>query len=169
MDRKFVFIAVVSLALCIAPALQAGEPMDAKAAFEKLKSLAGEWHGSTADGTTVPMIFKVTANGSVVLETQFAGSDHEMINAYHLVGNDLIATHYCAARNQPQLKLDLEKSTPTELVFAFDGGTNLDPAKDAHIHGARLTLGSDGRLNEEWTFYAGGKEQGAEKFSGVRK
>ncbi|HEX9944889.1 MAG TPA: hypothetical protein VGG03_23000, partial [Thermoanaerobaculia bacterium] len=130
--------------------------------------LAGEWSGNTAEGMAVPLSYKVTGNGSVVMETMFAGSEHEMINMYHLVGNDLVATHYCSAGNQPHLKLDPEKSTPTELVFAFDGGTNFDPAKDNHIHGARIAIPGDGKLNEEWTFWGGGQEKGVHKFQAAR-
>ncbi len=31
-------------------------------------------------------------------------------------------------------------STPDELIFVFDGGTDLDPQKDHHIHGVKITF-----------------------------
>ena len=140
---------------------------DAKAAFEKLKGLAGNWSG-TAEDLSVPVIYKVSANGNVVMETLFAGTDHEMITMYHLAGGDLVATHYCSTGNQPRFKLDVEKSSPTELIFAFDGGTNFDPAKDGHIHGGRIGFAEDGKLKAAWAFYAGGKQVENKEFQLTR-
>jgi hypothetical protein len=161
-------ISVLAVSGVWAGEMAAGK-IDAKAAFEKLKGLAGEWSGSTPDGLAVPLTYKVTGNGSVVMQVLFAGTDHEMINMYHLVGNELVATHYCSAGNQPHFKLDTEKSTPTELVFAFNGGTNFDPARDGHVHNARIAIAGDGKLNEEWAFWAGGAEKGSHKFQATRK
>lgn len=173
MKRVFIgFIAPVLVVLLTASNAWAGEmatgKIDAKAAFEMLKGLAGEWSGSSSEGMAVPLIFKVTGNGSVVMETLFAGTEHEMINMYHLVGGDLVATHYCSSGNQPSFKLDTAKSSPAELVFAFNGGTNFDPAKDGHIHNAKISL-AEGKLNEEWAFWAEGVEKGVQKFNAARK
>jgi hypothetical protein len=66
-------------------------------------------------------------------------------------------THYCAAGNQPRLRFDPAKSRPDTLVFAFAGGTNLDPAKDMHIHGAVLRLMAADRLEADWQGYVHGK------------
>lgn len=131
--------------------------VDAKAAFEKLKGLAGDWSG-TAGEVSMPVIYKVSSNGNVVMETLFAGTDHEMITMYHMEGGDLVGTHYCAIGNQPRFKLDLAKSTPTELVFAFDGGTNFDPAKDGHIHEGKIGFAGDDKLHAAWAFYVEGKQ-----------
>ena len=79
------------------------------------------------------VIYKLTGAGSALVETQFPGSDHEMVSVYHLDGDDLRMTHYCAAGNQPRVKLDRANSKPDELIFVFDGGTNLDPA-ERHAH-----------------------------------
>jgi hypothetical protein len=174
--KRTLFTALIAAALAAAltaPGAWAGEmatgKIDGRAAFEKLKGLAGEWSGSTPEGMAVPLIYRVTGNGSVVMETLFAGTEHEMINMYHLVGGELVATHYCSAGNQPSFKLDTEKSSPTELVFAFNGGTNFDPAKDGHVHNARIILAGDGKLNEEWAFWAGGAEKGVHKLNAARK
>ena len=65
--------------------------IDAKTAFEKLKTLDGDWKVD-AEGGHAPkggkISYKVTAAGSVVMETQFAGTDHEMISMYHLDGDN---------------------------------------------------------------------------------
>src|SRR5262245_2959144 len=151
---------LIALAAHVALAGEMPAKVDAKAAFEKLKGLAGEWQGRAGgeEGMPATVSYKVTSNGSVVMETLMPGTDHEMITMYHMAGNDLVATHYCSAGNQPHLKLDVAKSTPTQLVFAFDCGTNLDPAKDGHIHEAQINLGADGQIESMWSFYAGGQK-----------
>ena len=35
--------------------------------------------------------------------------------------------------------------------FAFDGGTNIDPAKDRHMHSATLELLGADEIRGEWT------------------
>ena len=167
MERKNIlwigFAAAMLIAVAAHVALAGEMPapagkIDAKAAFEELKGLAGSWQGKAGEeGMPATVTYKVISNGNVVMETLMPGTDHEMITMYHMAGNDLVATHYCSAGNQPHLKLDLGKSTATQLVFAFDGGTNLDPAKDGHIHEAQINLG-EGKLDSLWSFYAGGQK-----------
>lgn len=150
--------------LLVAPAVHAEEPVDGRAAFETLKTLAGAWQGHimTADGPSGETRFRVTAGGHTLEEVLFPGTDHEMINMYHLVGGELRVTHYCADGTQPQMKLDLAASKPGDLVFAFAGGVNFDPGKDGHIHGGRLMI-EEGRLQEEWSAWSAGKEAGVKK------
>ena len=114
-----------------------GAPVDGKAAFERLKSLAGTWEGQAGHGQpgqAATVTYRVASGGSVVEETLFPGTPHEMISMYHVVDGELVLTHYCAMANQPRMRLDRKASTPDRLVFAFDGGTNFDPAKDTHVH-----------------------------------
>jgi hypothetical protein len=156
------------LTLCVAgaalvgPAPAQAPAVDGKAAFERLKSLAGTWegqagHGSAGEAATVT--YRVASGGSVVEETLFPGTPHEMISIYHLVGGELVLTHYCAMANQPRMRLDRGASTSDRLVFAFDGGTNFDPAKDTHIHSGVLEW-KGATLDAVWTVHSGGKEAG---------
>jgi hypothetical protein len=132
---------------------------DANPALEKLKKLAGEWVAVDDKGKPtdqVVSVFKVTAAGSAVHETIFPGAAHEMVSIYHLDGKDLLMTHYCALGNQPHMKLD-PKGKPNELKFEFAGGTNLDPAKDMHMHEGSITLVDDDHIEWKWSGYSGGK------------
>jgi hypothetical protein len=159
----------------------AKEGVEAKTAFAKLKKLKGTWKAELdATGEAAKLkeaeehkpdhkaeesvIFKLTGAGSALVETQMPGAPHEMVSVYHLDGDDLRMTHYCAAGNQPRLKLDRAKSSPEHLVFVFDGGTNLDPKKDMHIHGLEITFHEDGRVTSAWEGYMGGKSFGTTKF-----
>lgn len=170
---KVVLFGMLTLAIAAGPAA-AGE-IEAQAAFDQLKSLAGTWSGSMAgegaeaeaeaeEAMTPVHEFRVSAAGTVVMETMGPGTDHEMINMYHLDGDELQLTHYCAAGNQPTMRLDRENSTADSLAFAFTGGSNLDPAVDQHIHSARITWAEDDRLESVWTGWAGGEQAGVMTF-----
>lgn len=116
--------------------------------LEKMKKLAGTWVAADKDGKAtdqVVSVIKVTAGGSVVHETLFPGQPHEMISIYMADGPDLVMTHYCVLGNQPRMKAD-PKSPANQIVFRFAGGTNLDAAKDKHMHEATLTIVSDDRI-----------------------
>ena len=134
--------------------------VDAKAAFERVKSLAGEWTTDAVPGHKNLVTYRVTSNGSVVMETLFAGTDHEMVSMYYLDGDDLKMTHYCAMKNQPRVKLDRAGSTRDSYSFVFDGGSNLDPAKDMHMHSGRIRFEDGGVVKSEWDAYKGGKKAG---------
>lgn len=149
--------AVALIGVLPAAAGDHGGGVDSAAAFETLKGLAGEWQGTAAGETGAEVDYRVTGNGSVVMQTQFPGTEHEMISMYHLVDGELVLVHYCSGGNQPKLVLDAAASKPGELAFVFAGGTNLDPAKDSHIHAAKIMLGDDGGLKEVWTGYHEGR------------
>ena len=144
--------------------------VDAKAAFARLKSLEGTWkveaheEGHAAPDKPMTIVYKVTAAGSVVMETIAPGSDHEMVSMYHVDGDDLRLTHYCAAQNQPHLKLDKAASTHDRLVFAFDGGTGFDPAKDFHMHSGWIAIRDAKHVESEWDGYKGREKMHSAKF-----
>lgn len=135
-------------------------------ALEVLKSLVGEWRGSVGqrDGAPGRVLFRVTSGGSAVFERQFPDQPHEMTTVYHLDGEDLVLTHYCAAGNQPRMRLDQARSTPKELIFEFTGGTNLDPKKDGHVHSGRIRVVEGDRFEAEWYFHANGRLAGTNGF-----
>src|SRR3954463_1803490 len=87
--------------------------------LEKLTKLAGTWVKADKDGKPtdeVVSVIKATAGGSVIQETLFPGSDHEMISMYNVDGADLVMTHYCILGNQPKLKAD-PKSPSNKIEF----------------------------------------------------
>jgi hypothetical protein len=83
------FAATAMAALTSIAAENRGERAKATPAiFEKFKALNGVWemqgghdeHGMPNGSVT----YKVTAGGSAVLETVFAGSEHEMVTLYYV-------------------------------------------------------------------------------------
>lgn len=176
--RPLLLCTLFCLLISLAPSSWAGEApkdtVDAQAAFERLKALEGTWH-ATPEGENLPEEeaaqpmdevgheFRVSAAGSVVMETMAAGTDHEMINMYHVDGDDLMVTHYCAGNNQPRMRLNREKSTGKELVFDFVDATNLEDGQP-HIHAIRIDLLEDGRVDSAWTGYQGGEPAGVMTF-----
>jgi len=149
-------------------------PITAKSAFTQLKTMAGTWKYKVSDAKEhehpddSKVIYRLTGAGSALVETDFPESSHEMVSVYHLDGDDLRMTHYCAAGNQPRLKLDRASSTPSRFVFVFDGGTNLDPAKDMHIHAMTMTFGREGEIDCAWEGYEAGKKSGTTHFQLIR-
>jgi hypothetical protein len=155
-----------------APAPKAADapaPIEAEDALERLKALAGRWECGFDGQPAGVFTYTVVAEGSALVETLFDGTPHEMVSVYFLDGDDLVMTHYCAAKNQPRFKLDRAASDAGTLRFAFDGGTNLDPAKDMHMHEGVVRLESKDEVRAEWTGYAGGKPVGTHEFLLKRK
>jgi hypothetical protein len=143
----------------VAPAKNAG--------LDRIKKLAGTWVMADDKGQPtdkVVSVFKITANGSAVEETIFPGSDREMVSVYHLDGPDVVLTHYCALGNQPHLKLDA-KGPANQLTFKFVSGSNMDPAKDMHMHEGSITWVDDDHITSQWAAYQNGKPMEDHKMS----
>lgn len=137
-----------------------GPAISAADAFALLKTLAGEWAGTMGDtegGPATRISYKVIAAGSVLAETIFPGAPHEMITVYHMDGERLIMTHYCAAGNQPRLALTGE-STKNCLKFDFTGATNMKSDQDQHMHSLRIYVIDADHLKTEWDGYKDGRK-----------
>lgn len=165
--------ATALLALAALPSLHAqgtraediSDKVDARVAFHLLQGLAGEWTGTVGkDNMPATVTYRVGSNGTIVTEMLFAGTDHEMMTVYYLDGKNLVANHYCAMGNQPHYKLDTSRSTLKELVFAFDGGTNLEPNKDTHVHDGKISFVDKDKIETSWSAYAGGEKRGSHDF-----
>jgi hypothetical protein len=146
------------------------KPAGAKACFAKLKSLAGEWlqKDEKTGKETLLARYKLTASGSVVEETLFPGEPHEMVTMYHLDGDSLVLTHYCAGGNQPRLKA-LPTSTPDRMEFECVSVSNLKSHEDSHMHHAVIMPKSANHLTAEWTSIEKGKAGHVAKFDARRK
>ncbi len=123
--------------------------------FDALKKLVGQWTAKGPDGSPMETHFRLTAGGSVLVETLFPGKPEEMVTMYHMDGGDLILTHHCMLGNQPRLKADSSSRTK-KLTFKSVGGTNMKPT-DPHMGQAILTLVDDDHFEADWCSCSNGK------------
>jgi hypothetical protein len=154
--RIAAFAALVLPAVALATT---GDREPTSAAFERLKTLVGEWvaaeDGEMAKKGDLVARYALTAGGSALVETVFPGRPHEMVTVYHADGPDLVLTHYCMEGNQPRMRA--RNAQGSRFDFAYDGGTNIDPGRDRHMHSASLSLLGTDEIRSEWTEIAMGK------------
>ena len=128
-------------------------------AFDKMKTLVGSWEGLSTEGRkTLPCDarFQVVADGSVLMGWLNEHTPDEMVTMFHPDGANLMATHYCAAHNQPRMVL-VPGGDANKLVFKFKDGTNIDP-DTGHMNQVTFILDRPNHHVEEWTYLAKGKE-----------
>jgi len=158
------------LASCAEPATRARGA--ASAAFERFAALQGDWvevdAGVGAPGQ-VSVTYRVTGGGSAVVETLWPGAPDEMVSVYHLDGDDLVLTHYCSAGNQPHLRAC--RVDGQRVDFTFDGGSNIDPSRDMHMHDLRYEFVSPDEIRVTWQGWSDGAPDAAHvaSFHFVRK
>jgi len=172
-----VLAGVLSCVLATQSAFCGEKPADSdktqlSAAFDRLLALAGEWEEQTpkdpaTKGTTVVQ-YRLTGGGTAVAETIFPGTKIEMMSVYHRNGDELLMTHYCCVGNQPRFRAKIGKDK-NELIFEFVGGSNLDPAKDMHIHGGVIRFADADHIRSEWYEFTDGKQGDTHGFDLVRK
>jgi hypothetical protein len=131
--------------------------------FEQLKALAGDWAGTAVhEGKPIDVAvnFKVTAAQSAVVETEFPGTDHEMMTIITKDGDQLALMHYCAMGNQPHMKAP-DQGEGNALAFKFTGGGSMKSEKDAHMHSVTYTFVDKNTLKADWSHFANGKMVGS--------
>jgi hypothetical protein len=79
-----------------------------------------------------------------------------MVSVYCRDGADLVMTHYCMLGNQPRMKADPNSPT-NQICFKFAGGSNLNPAKDKHMHEGTITFVDDDHIEWSGVCWDGGK------------
>lgn len=76
-------------------------------------------------------------------------SPYEMVTMIHPDGKRLLATHYCAAHNQPRMALVPSKAA-NQVAFDFIDGTNIAPGEE-HMRGVVFTFTDADHHDEAWT------------------
>ncbi len=144
----FVAAGALMLAACHTPMPQdvAATPAEQ---FELLKSLEGTWESFGGEAQGVQVVYKVTAAGSAVHETIFGGTPHEMVTVYHMNGDALEMTHYCAMGNQPHMVAQPATSADS-VAFVCVGASNISSEDAPHMHAGRLTLTGADTLESAW-------------------
>jgi len=124
--------------------------------WNKLTSLVGEWEGvMEVDGKPMPIKLEVrmTGDGSAIMHLMGKDSPHEMVTMIHPDGKRLLATHYCAAHNQPRMAMVPSKA-PNQVAFQFVDGTNIGPG-EGYMRGVVFTFIDADHHEEAWTNSSG--------------
>lgn len=148
--------AALLVAILSAHAMPAGA--EAKAVFQKLQSLAGDWEGKDADGMAAKTKFEVVAAKTAVLETIAMPGMEEMVTMYSLDGDSVALVHYCPTNNQPRMRVTPTSSDPKELVFEFAGAGNLPSPEVGHQHKLVIQFEDADHITETWTWRSKGKD-----------
>lgn len=138
-------------------------------AFSKLKTLAGTWEMSDEEGKdNVALDSKVSSAGSVLREVMFPGAEHEMTNMYHLDGDAIIATHYCAIGNQPRMACT-DFSKPGVYHFTFKDVTNRATDQDMYMGELTVTIIDNDHIKQHWVHFVKGAKGGEVTFEMKRR
>jgi hypothetical protein len=176
---KAITICAFALAMSAASTLlsggdhHAGRATAKPAIFDKFKALDGVWemqgghdeHGGAPNGSVT---YKVTAGGSAVMETVFAGSEHEMITLYYVEGDGMALTHYCMLGNRPHMRA-IPSTDSNKITFRCPEGEDRALEAEQHMHQATFTFLDADHLKSEWTLYKDGKPEGTHAATFVRK
>jgi len=136
---------------------------DAQTSFASLKSLNGTWTGKDMNGKPLQVSFRVTANGSALMSEINAGSE-DMISMFHLDGNRIMLTHYCAAGNQPRMVATASPDGKT-VTFEFLDATGITGSQAGHMQRMVLTMPDADHHTEEWDFLQANGKQVKEVFN----
>ena len=119
---------------------------------KQLLALVGSWEGIMEEaGQKMPATVDVrmTGDGSAIMHVLGKDSPYEMVTMIHPDGKRLLATHYCAAHNQPRMAL-VPSAKPNQVAFTFIDGTNIAPG-DQHMKSVVFTFIDADHHDEAWT------------------
>jgi len=137
---------------------ETGKPSSATlSTFEKLKLLVGDWEardGTAYGGKPIRISYKVVSNGTSVMETYYqVGSDFiDMVTLYHLDGDSLMLTHFCAVNNQVRLRADPMTGEDKVLRFNYIDASNLSASSKDVMNKLEITFTDNDHLTQVWTW-----------------
>jgi hypothetical protein len=138
--------------------------------WQKLSTLVGQWSGFMEEGgqklpTTADV--RMTGDGSALMHVLSRDTPHEMVTMIHPDGKRILATHYCAAHNQPRMAM-IKAPAANQIAFEFVDGTNIAPG-DTHMVRLVITFIDADHHDEMWTAQRNGKDGPPAVFRFTRK
>src|SRR5438874_12779177 len=156
MKRPLLLESVTMIALLVVAAYLPADKTKSEEAFDRLATLKGEWRGEQ-EGVKISLIYTLTANGSALMEEFRPESGAVMITMFTVDGDHLIATHYCSAKNQPQMVTPTITDAQRPLAFSLVRVTGLNSADDWHNTGLTVIQEDNDHLTQEWSYQFKGK------------
>src|ERR1043166_519185 len=156
MSQSSVFRSVGMMALVLSAAATAGGRSEGEQAFDRLASPQGGWEGEQR-GTKMKVTYTLTANGSALMEEFRPETGPVMITMFTVDGDHLIATHYCSAKNQPQMVTPAITDAHKPLAFSLVRITGLKSPDDWHNTGLTVIQEDNDHLTQEYTYESKGK------------
>ncbi|HTE40393.1 MAG TPA: hypothetical protein VK629_06180 [Steroidobacteraceae bacterium] len=150
MRIPILFITAILLVASVAH----GEDSTAKATFDELKTLVGDWKSSNLKSAT-SINYRLIANGSALVETWTMSPSRGSMTVYTMDGKRLIATHYCPQGNAPRLELISTGKSGVHYFLFFDG-SNIQDASSSHEHAFSISIEHPGRLVRSETYISNG-------------
>src|SRR5438067_6852550 len=148
---------MVGMALFVAASATFGaDKTKSEEAFDRLAALKGKWSGEQ-EGVKVSLIYTLTANGSALMEEFRPERGPVMVTMFTVDGDRLIATHYCSAKNQPQMVTGAIIDPQKPLAFSLARITGLKSSDDWHNTALTMIQNDDDHLTQEWTYQSKGK------------
>jgi hypothetical protein len=144
------------IALLLTAAKLAADTTKSEEAFDRLTALQGKWEGEQR-GARINVTYTLTANGSALMEEFRPVSGPVMITMFTVDGDHLIATHYCSAKNQPQMVTSAINDAQKPLAFSLARITGLKSPNDWHNTGLTVIQEDNDHLIQEWTYESKGK------------
>ena len=133
-------------------------PKVASPEFERIKSWAGKWEGTSSGHgpeEKVAVEYRVTSGGNAVEEKLFAGTPHEMVSMYYENKNGKVGmTHFCMIGNRPHL--ELKNADAAKLDFDWVPGGGVDP-NEMHMHSLSVATPDKDHLTQTWTGFDKGQ------------
>jgi hypothetical protein len=124
--------------------------------LQKIKGLVGTWVGEMDMGKgpqPVKIVYRVTAAGSVVMETFNPGTPMEMVTMYHDEKGKLAMTHYCMLGNQPKMSLVKASDKKFALDLVKNSGIK---EEEPHMNALTIDFLAADRIKHTWGCCQGG-------------
>jgi hypothetical protein len=151
-----VVIAMMGGAILLSAQTQPPNISRSHAVFKQLTSLVGDWQ-AVQDGVPVIETYTLTANGSALMAETKPEKGPAMITMITVDGEHLIFTHYCAARNQPQMETGIPDNLEKGVTFSLVRITGMKTPNDWHNTGVTIKLDDNHHMTQRWTYLYKGK------------
>lgn len=128
--------------------------------FEQLKNLVGDWTSPFPGDPTksVHHSYKLISNGSALMLTTEVPGEGPMVTIFHPDGQQLVATHYCGAGNQPRYEAS-QSSGPKSISFKMKDATNLASPNAGHMSAATIQFIDADHHSQQWTWTENGSDK----------